>query len=337
MMNTKAAQKIDFAVGGQAVIEGVMMRSPNFVTIAVRKPKGDIILKDENFRSIAAKIRLLGIPLVRGVVNLFEMMVIGMRMINFSASQAIGDDDDDTPDKSGSADADGASSKGNSVGKIGLAVSFILSLAFSLGLSLFLFKFLPLWITDYLSKTFAALNENYLYYNFVDGVIKTTFFVVYIALLGLLPSLHRVFQYHGAEHKSIYTYEKGLPLNIESAKKMTRYHPRCGTSFILVVFLLSIFIYTFVPRQPDFWMNFATRVAFLPLVAGVAYEVLKWSAKYAENRFVRIITLPGLLFQRITTQEPTDDQLEVALSALRKALELEENRLLAAEPVMDVH
>ena len=118
---------------------------------------------------------------------------------------------------------------------------------------------------------------------------------------------------------------------------MTRFHPRCGTSFILVVFLLSIFIYTFVPRQPDFWMNFATRVAFLPLVAGVAYEVLKWSAKYAENPWVRLITLPGLMFQRITTQEPTDDQLEVALSALRKALELEENRLTAPEPALDVH
>ena len=132
-MNTKAAQKIDFAVGGQAVIEGVMMRSPNFVTIAVRKPKGDIILKDERFRSIAAKIRLLGIPLVRGVINLFEMMVIGMRMINFSASQAIGDDDDDSPDKTGEEGADAASSRGKSIGKIGMAVSFILSLGFSLG------------------------------------------------------------------------------------------------------------------------------------------------------------------------------------------------------------
>jgi uncharacterized protein YqhQ len=224
----------------------------------------------------------------------------------------------------------------SSLQKIGLMISFGLSLAFSLGLSLFLFKFLPLWITDYLSNNFPVLNQNYLYYNMVDGVLKTTFFVVYIALLGLMPSLHRVFQYHGAEHKSIYTYEKGLPLNIENAKKMTRFHPRCGTSFILVVFLISIFIYTFVPRQPDFWMNFGLRVAFLPLVAGVAYEVLKWSAKYAENPLVRIITLPGLLFQRITTQEPSEDQLEVALTALRKALELEENEL-ATIPALDVH
>lgn len=334
-MTTKTAKplpKIDFAVGGQAVIEGVMMRSPNFVTIAVRKPGGSITLKDETFKSITARIRMLGIPLVRGVVNLFEMMVVGMRMVNFSAIQAF--EDEDQPMES---EKEGTKKSGT-LQKAGMMISFALSLAFSLGLSLFLFKFLPLWITDYLSHMFPVLNENYLYYNFVDGMLKTLFFVLYIALLGLMPSLHRVFQYHGAEHKSIYTYEKGLPLNIENARKMTRFHPRCGTSFILVVFLISIFIYTFVPRQPDFWMNFALRVAFLPIVAGVAYEVLKWSAKYAEHRMVKLITLPGLLFQRITTQEPTDDQLEVALTSLRKALELEETRLEAvAIPVPDVH
>lgn len=322
--------RIDFAVGGQAVIEGVMMRSPNFVTIAVRKPGGSITLKEETYRSISARIRMLGIPLVRGVVNLFEMMIIGMRMVNFSAGQAMEDEDQPMENIKTSGE------KSRSLKNIGMILSFAFSLVFSLGLSLFLFKFLPLWITDYLSKTFTVLNENYLYYNFVDGMIKTTFFVVYIALLGLMPSLHRVFQYHGAEHKSIYTYEKGLPLNIENARNMTRFHPRCGTSFILVVFLISIFIYTFVPRQPDFWSNFATRVAFLPIVAGVAYEVLRWSAKYAEHALVKIITLPGLLFQRITTQEPTDDQLEVALSALRKALELEEQKLEMV-PVVDVH
>lgn len=326
-MSQKTYPKIDFAVGGQAVIEGVMMRSPNFVTIAVRKPDGNMVVKDESFKSLSVKIRLFGIPLVRGVVNLFEMMSIGMRMLNFSAGQAMGDEEPAREEET---------RKAGSGQKIAMIVSFAFSLVFSLGLSLFLFKFLPLWFTDYLSKNFPVLNENYLYYNFVDGMIKTTFFVVYIGLLGLLPSLHRVFQYHGAEHKSIYTYEKGLPLNVENAKKMTRYHPRCGTSFILVVFLLSIFIYTFVPRQPDFWTNFGVRVAFLPLIAGAAYEVLKWSAKHAEHSLVKIITMPGLLFQRITTQEPTDDQLDVALTSLRKALDLEEERIAAAATV-DVH
>jgi uncharacterized protein YqhQ len=316
--------KIDFAVGGQAVIEGVMMRSPNFVTVAVRKAGGTIILKDQTYRSLSMRLKLFGIPLIRGVVNLVEMMVIGMRMLNFSAAEMM--DEEANPSRK----------EKESVGqKALLAISFAISIIFALGMSLFLFKFLPLFITDFLSREFSVLNENYLLYNVVDGIIKTSFFIVYIALLGLLPSLHRVFQYHGAEHKSIYTYEKKLSLNVENARKMKRFHPRCGTSFILVVFMLSIFIYTFIPRQPDFWINFLVRVAFLPLVAGVSYELLKWSARHAEHSLVRIITFPGLLFQRITTQEPTDDQLEVALSALRKALELEEQKS-QPETIVDV-
>lgn len=315
--------KIDFAVGGQAVIEGVMMRSPNFVTVAVRKSSGSIKIKDESFRGLGMRLRFFGIPLLRGVVNLFEMMIVGMRMLNFSAAEAI--DEAPAPD-------------GNSntiIQKLGIVFSFAISLIFALGMSLFLFKFLPLYLTDFLSKNFGILNQNYLYYNLIDGLLKTIFFVVYIGILGFLPDLKRVFQYHGAEHKSIYTYEKGLPLEVKHAKKMTRFHPRCGTSFILVVFLLSIFIYTFVPRQSDFLLNFFLRVAFLPLIAGVSYEVLKWSAKHSEHSLVKIITLPGLLFQRLTTQEPDDNQLEVALSALRKALEMEEQRMLKV-PAVDV-
>lgn len=313
-MNTKTLPKIDFAVGGQAVIEGVMMRSPNFVTVAVRKTEGHIKVKDENFRALSMRVKFFGIPVIRGVVNLFEMMIVGMRMLNFSAGEMLEEEPKvKTEAKPGS--------------KIATILSFVFSMCFALGMSLFLFKFLPLMLTDFLSHQFPALNENYLLYNLVDGLLKTTFFVLYIGLLGLMPSIHRVFQYHGAEHKSIYTYEKGLPLTTESAMKQTRFHPRCGTSFILVVFLISIFIYTFVPRQPDFLFNFLLRVALLPIVAGVSYEILKWSAKHAEHSLVRIITFPGLLFQRLTTQEPTEDQLEVALSALRKALELEELRL----------
>lgn len=202
-----------------------------------------------------------------------------------------------------------------------------ISLVFSLVMSIFLFKFLPLSITDFLSSRFAALKENYMLYNLIDGFIKMLFFIVYIALLGTIPQLKRVFQYHGAEHKSIYTYEQGLDLTVENARKMTRFHPRCGTSFILVVFMISIFVYTFVPRQEAFWLNFALRVAFLPIIAGISYELLKWSAKYSENPFVRIIAFPGLMFQRVTTKEPDDQQLEVALNSLKEALVLEEERL----------
>lgn len=310
--------KIDFAVGGQAVIEGVMMRSPNFITVAVRKSKGNITVNDENFRSFCTRVKVFGIPFVRGVVNLFEMMIVGMRMLNFSANAMLDDvNEDENSDEP---------KKKSRFEKIVTVVSFGFSIVFALALSLFLFKFLPLLITDYLSKQFNILNENYLLFNLVDGVIKTTFFIIYIALLGLTPSLKRVFQYHGAEHKSIYTYENGLDLTVENARRMSRFHPRCGTSFILVVFMISIFIYTFVPRQPDFMMNFFVRVLFLPLVAGVSYEFLRWSAKQQQNTLIRLVTAPGLWFQRLTTSEPDDTQLEVALSALRKALELEAER-----------
>lgn len=304
--------KIDFAVGGQAVVEGVMMRSPGFITLAVRDPEGKIKLIDQPYKSFCLRSKLLSLPIVRGVINMFEMMIVGTRMLNFSANIAIGEEATDNLNSE-------AKSK-----QLFAIITFALSIVFALGMSIFLFKFLPLLITDFLSKQFPILNQNYLLYNLVDGVIKTTFFIVYIGLLGLTPNLKRVFQYHGAEHKSIYTYESGKDLTVENARTMTRFHPRCGTSFILVVFFISIFIYTFVPRMPSFWTNFALRVLFLPIVAGISYEFLKWSATRKQNLFVKILITPGLWFQRLTTREPDDTQLEIALTALKKALELEE-------------
>ncbi len=314
-MNKKIEQRklIDFAVGGQALIEGVMMRSPHYVTVAVRKNKGNIKVKEETFTSLCMKYRFLGVPLVRGVINLFEMMIVGMKMLNYSACEVIDEPQETEENKS-------------KFQKTLHMAAFSFSLLFALGMSLFLFKFIPLWITDTLSKKFVLLDQNFLLYNFVDGLIKTAMFITYIALLGIGNQLKRVFQYHGAEHKSIYTYEQGLELTVQNAKKMTRFHPRCGTSFILVVFMLSIFIYTFIPRQSTFLLTFLVRVIFLPLIAGFSYEILKWSAKKQQNLLVKILTTPGLWFQRLTTREPDDHQLEVALAALKKALTLEEEK-----------
>lgn len=325
---TIANQKIDFAVGGQAVIEGVMMRSPNFITVAVRKSKGDIKLKEQDFQGIGMRIKLFGLPFIRGVVNLIEMMIIGMRMVNYSANESLDMEEEESENQT-------------KFEKIIMSISFALSIVVALGISLFLFKFLPLWITDFMSKQFQVLNDHYLLFNLLDGFLKTSFFIIYIALLGLFPSLKRVFEYHGAEHKSIYTYEKGLALIPENAKKQTRFHPRCGTSFILIVFLISIFVYTFVPRQEAFMVNFGLRVLFLPVIAGISYEFLKWSAKNQKSILIKGLTTPGLWFQRLTTKEPTLDQLEVALSALQKALDLEDQKNESAEkskmePVVDV-
>lgn len=309
-MKIQKDEKIDFAVGGQAVIEGVMMRSPAFITVAVRKESGNIKVKDDPYKSITKRIKIFGLPLIRGVVGLFEMMIIGMRALNFAANEMVDEGDDKPKTKSQKALE---------------TLMFVLSFVIAIALSLFLFKFLPLWITETISQLYEPIRNSFLY-NLIDGTLKTSFFVLYIALLGIMPSIKRVFEYHGAEHKSIFTYEKGLPLTVENSKKQSRFHPRCGTSFILIVFMISILTYTLLPRDPDFGMNFLKRLAFLPLIAGISYEFLKWSAKHQANKWMKWAIVPGLTFQKLTTREPDDKQLEVALHALQKALDLENNK-----------
>jgi uncharacterized protein YqhQ len=303
--------KIDFAVGGQAVIEGVMMRSRNCITVSVRKKNGMIKVKKDHYAAFSQRIKLLALPIIRGVVNLCEMVIIGVGILNYSAREQLDEPEDDVANS-------------NSLwSKMVMGASLAISLIFALTLSLFLFKFLPLWITETLSRNYEIFRSNYLIYNLTDGLLKTSFFIIYIAIMGLMPSLKRVFEYHGAEHKAIYTYEKGLRLTVENARLQSRFHPRCGTSFILVVFLISVIVYTFVPKQPDFMVNFGLRILLLPLIAGISYEFLKWSARQQDNFIVRVLTAPGLWFQRLTTREPDDSQLEVALEALGKALEME--------------
>lgn len=308
---------IDFAVGGQAVIEGVMMRSPNSITIAVRKPNGGIKVKKDPYQTLTQKIKSLNIAIVRGVVNLFEMMVVGTKAINFSANESLEDDDPDAKkDEKGNV-------KKSTVMMIVEGVMFAFSLIVALLFSLFLFKFVPLGITTYLDGKFAVIHDHYMLFNIIDGGIKASIFLSYILLLSLIPSFRRVFEYHGAEHKSIFTYEKKLPLIPENAAKQTRFHPRCGTSFIIIVFIISILFYTFLPRQETFLNNFLLRATFLPLVAGISYEFLKISAKYSDKAFIRMLIAPGLAFQKITTKEPDHKQLEVGLKSLEAALLME--------------
>jgi uncharacterized protein YqhQ len=313
-----SGKEIDFAVGGQAVIEGVMMRSPNNITIAVRKPGGKIKVKKRKYRTLTQKYKWLNIPILRGVINLFEMMVIGTQAINFSANESIEED----PQEQGKSEEKKEPTKLSKPLEI---IIFILSLVLALALSLFLFKFIPLGLTTLLQGKIAYVEQNYIVFNLIDGILKTTIFLLYIFLLSLIPSFRRVFEYHGAEHKSIFTYEKKLPLKPEHAKKQTRFHPRCGTSFILIVFVTSIIVYTFVPKQEAFLTNLSIRLAFLPLIAGISYEYLKLSAKYSKNKFVKALIAPGLWFQKLTTKEPDDPQLEIGLESLKTALEMEKS------------
>lgn len=307
------------------------MRSPNTIVISVRKSTGEIKVKDKFYRTLTQRIRLLNIPIIRGVINLFEMMVVGTQAINFSANEFVDEEPKNAKKPKASAKLSSkASAKAPAqkslAAKIGEVVMFMISLVIAIALSIFLFKFLPLWITTALETKSETIKNNWILFNLIDGVIKTTFFVSYIYILSLVPSFRRIFEYHGAEHKSVFTYEKSLPLTVKNAKKQSRFHPRCGTSFILIVFVISILVYTFIPRQPDFTTNLLLRLAFLPLIAGISYEYLKISARYAHHKWSHALVVPGLWLQKLTTKEPDDAQLEVALNSLKIALEKEKER-----------
>ena len=316
MVEPDIQPEIDFAVGGQAVIEGVMMRSPKSMTIAVRNPQGQIVVKRDHYQTICQRYPKLDIPIVRGVINLFEMMFIGSKAINWSAEKSI--IDEETPKKQKK------KSKVPAIfSKILEGLFFVFSLAVGLAFSLFLFKFLPLGITSFLDAHVSLIHNNFFIFNLVDGLLKATIFLSYIYILSLIPSFRRVFEYHGSEHKSIFTYEKKKELIPENAIKQSRFHPRCGTSFIIIVFAISVLAYTIVPKQETFLANFALRLTFLPLIAGLSYEALKISAKYQDSWFIKPLIAPGLAFQRLTTQEPDAKQVEVGLQSLKAALAME--------------
>ncbi len=302
--------KIDFAVGGQAVIEGVMMRSPNFYTVSVRNPEGKIKMEQKKFVSVMKKWRVLNVPFVRGIVHLVESMIIGIRALNYSNSIFLGEEEkDDTED-----------------GFLKKAVMALLAFVYMMGtmaFALFLLKFLPLWIAEQAAELWQVVADNYFLFNAIDGITKIVIFLAYIIGISAMKDIRRVFQYHGAEHKSIWAYEQGLPLTVENARKQTRFHPRCGTSFIFIVILMSVFIYTLVPPADGFWLKLGQRLVVIPLIAGLSYEVLKLSAKWQKSFCVRAFVAPGLWLQKLTTYEPDDDQLEIALHSLKESLKVE--------------
>lgn len=314
--------KIDFAVGGQALIEGVMMRSPNFISLAVRKQDNSIKIHDWPFKSLIKRWRWLNVPVVRGAVNMIEMLIVGMKAMNISAEEAVETEEDIIEKRKKDETVDSHKTEFWSE-LFGIAL-FAINIVLALGFAIVLFKFVPLYITEFLRDDLQVIQNSDAIYNLIDGAIKLSIFVLYIAGISLIPSIGRVFEYHGAEHKAIFAYEMNEDLNeVASARKQTRFHPRCGTSFIFIVIIISIIVYTFIPRNPDFIIQFLQRIAVLPIIAGIAYEALKFSAKHQNNAIVRMLVQPGLWFQKLTTREPKDDQLEVALEALNRALELE--------------
>jgi len=293
-----AAREMDLAVGGQALIEGVMMRSPSYVAMAVRTPDGRIVVRKKIFKSIMRKLPFLNIPILRGGVHLIESMALGIDALMFSADQATSEDRVDQK----------KSSLGDTLMMWG-------TIAFSFALSMGLFFYLPIILTDLV----VPADQGSLVWNGVDGLIRVTMFVLYLLLIAKLPDMARVFEYHGAEHKSIHAFENGRTLDAAGARPFTTLHPRCGTSFLFFVMLISIVVFSFLGR-PETILDRLQRLAFVPVIGGLAYEAIKLSGRYAKAWFLRPVIMPGLWLQKITTSEPDDDQLTVSMAALSAVL-----------------
>ncbi|HEX9942485.1 MAG TPA: DUF1385 domain-containing protein [Thermoanaerobaculia bacterium] len=317
-MTSKTSPEGELLVGGQALIEGVMMRSPGAWGVAVRRPDGSLSLQRGKVASLARRYPFLKLPVLRGVAVLFQSLALGIRALNFSAEEAMADPARAAPAEgtAGPAGKDKASS-----------VAIAGSMAFGLGLGVLVFIFLPLWLTHVVEDYVFRGQFSSLAFNLVDGGLRALFFLGYIFAISRMKDIHRVFQYHGAEHKVVFNYEKGLPLAVENARVQSRLHPRCGTSFLLFVLLVSIVVFAFIPKTAPFLVKFGGRLLLLPAIAGLSYELLRFTAKHRAAPLFALLVAPGLALQKITTQEPTDDMLEVAIAALEEALR--EDGLLA--------
>ena len=287
-------------IGGQAVLEGVMMRSPTAWSVAVRKPNGQIAEVNRPVSSALLRHRWLRVPIIRGVVALGESLAIGFRALAISANYAAQDEDSEE------GDVQTELSKGQLIFAFGIAIGF----------ALLLFKVSPALITSWL-----PIDDNGLFV-VVEGLIRVTIFVLYLVILSLLPDLRRVFQYHAAEHKVINAYEADEELVPEKVAPYSLLHVRCGTAFLLYVMVVAIFVFAFVGQPAWYWL-IATRILLLPLIAGIAYEIIRFAGKNAANPALKWLLAPGMWLQRLTTREPTLDQIEVSIRALREVLRLE--------------
>jgi uncharacterized protein YqhQ len=286
-------------IGGQAVLEGVMMRGPSNWALAVRKPDGEIAQVEREIHSVMARHRFFRLPVIRGIIALGESLAIGFRALAISANYAAqeeGDEDEVSTELS----------RG----------SLIFAFAIAIGFAIMLFKVTPALLTSWLPI------ENTGGFVIVEGVIRVAIFVLYIVLISFLPDLRRVFQYHAAEHKAINAYEAGEELVPEKVQRFSLIHPRCGTAFLLWVMVIAIFVFAFFGRPTWYWL-IASRILLLPLIAGLAYELIRFAGRHTDNRVLMTLLAPGLWLQRLTTREPTLDQIEVSIRALREVLRLE--------------
>lgn len=282
------------SIGGQAVIEGVMMRGPNMIATAVREPSGQITVKTEPLRSITDRYPILKKPMLRGVVALVESLVYGLKALSFSA-QAAGEENEQLSTKE-------------------IAMTMVVSLS----LAIVLFVIIPTSAAKYIHH---AVTDHRLL-NIFEGILRLVIFLAYIGGISMMKDIKRVFEYHGAEHKTIHAYEAGVPLDVEHVRQFSTLHPRCGTNFLLIVMIVSIIVFAFL-GWPDLWLRIASRIVLMPLVAGIAYEIIRFAGR-SKSKWVAAAIAPGLWLQKLTTREPSDDQIEVAIASLQAVRPIED-------------
>ena len=285
-----------YQVGGQAVIEGVMMRSKHFWSLAVRRPDETISTRVYKNSSLTVNNKFLGLPFVRGVVNLIESMALGFRALSYSVNEATEED--------------------IQFSKKEMTIAIFIAVVFAVGV----FFVLPTLI----GRSFSSYFPNTIVYNLMEGLVRIGLFLAYILLVSQLKDIKRIFQYHGAEHKTIQAYEHDKEIKLENVKKYTTVHVRCGTSFLLIVMVVAIFVFALLGRPP-LPLRILYRVLLIPVVAGISYELIKLAGKFSKYRIVNILFYPGLLLQKITTREPDDSQLEVAMSSFNRVIAAEED------------
>ena len=289
-----------------------MMRTPRAYAVAVRRADGSVEVKREPVKRLSDSWKPLSWVIIRGFAVLIQSLVLGLRTLNYSINVSMMDlEPKDKPEEGNPKKP----SKKETVFPV--AISMILGV----GMAVVLFILLPLWITSWLRGYFPAIH-NWVVFNLVDGLIRVIFFLSYIMIISLMKDIRRVFQYHGAEHKVVHTWEAAEELTVENSRRKSTQHPRCGTSFLMFVMVVSIIVFS-IFKFSAFWAIFLSRLVLIPLVSGLSYELIRFSAPRCQKGFFRLIVIPGLALQRITTKEPSDDQLEIAIRALKEALELE--------------
>lgn len=304
--------KLITSIGGQALMEGIMMRGPKKSTVAVRKSDGTIELEEIQPLDWSKKHKILGLPVIRGVVNMIDSLVTGMKALTMSADKIL--DEEIEEEEMSKFDKWVDKHFGEKAVNIIMGIAMFIAIVFCVAV----FFYVPTWIFNLLASAFPFLNDTMIWRSATEGIMRIALFLVYMVFCTANKDVKRVFQYHGAEHKTIFCYEYGLDLTVENVRKQRRFHPRCGTSFLVIMLIIGIIIGLFIPFT-DVWLRSSVKILLLPLTVGIGYEIIKICGRH-DNLFTRIISAPGMWVQHITTKEPKDDMIEVAIAAMKDVI-----------------